>query len=52
MPINFDNTILQLYEEIISVCDTEEITTEQLNELKYLERCLNEAMRLYPQAVR
>ena len=44
--------MLQLYEEIVSVCDTEEITIDQLNQLKYLECCLNEAMRLYPQGFR
>ena len=52
MPLHFANIMLQLYEEIMSVCHTEEITTEQVNELKYLDRCLNEAMRLYPQAIR
>ena len=42
----------QLYEEIVSVCDTEEITVEQISQLKYLEYCINESMRLYPQGFR
>ena len=47
-----DIVTLQLYEEIVSVCNTEEITIDQLNQLKYLECCLNEGMRLYPQGFR
>ena len=44
--------LFQLYEEITSVCDTEELTVEQVNQLKYLDYCINEAMRLYPQGFR
>ena len=37
--------MLQFYEEIMEVCNTEELTAEQLAEMKYLDWCLQETMR-------
>ncbi|XP_067948926.1 cytochrome P450 3A24-like isoform X2 [Watersipora subatra] len=41
-----------LYQEIAATCDTKEIAIDQINKLKYLDACLNEALRLYPQGFR
>jgi cytochrome P450 len=39
----------KVYEEIIQVCgDSTEITLEHLAQMKYLECCLKETLRLYP----
>lgn len=47
---NYPNVQDQLVEEMNEVFPdpNEEFTTQKLNELKYMDRCLKEALRLYP----
>jgi len=42
----------RLYEEIESICDTDELEIDQIQQLKFLDCCINETLRLYPVAIR
>jgi len=44
--------LFQLHGEITETCDSDDVTPEQVNQLKLLDYCINETMRLYPQGFR